>query len=411
MGDHLVVEVFICLFLVLNAQLVNGARFVNVTLIETALSKGAVCLDGSPPAYAIDKGSGCGSNNWLVYIEGGAWCHSNPDCADRSTGMFGSSTKRNRLYFSGILDQNQSFNPDFYNWNRVYLVYCDGSSFLGDADGIDPETKTKLYYRGSRVFDAVMEELLDKGMNTAVNAILAGGSAGGLATILHCDSFHALLPNTQRVKCISDSGFFLHAQNLPGAKEREDYFTKVVELHGLEAFLPASCTSKMNPGLCLFPENLVEEIQTPLFLLESSFDKYQLKDMLTPYIGGGKPEWNNCLNQSLTYCNSTQLETIQEFQKIFIQTLQNLDYSSMRGMFVHTCYLHCHLLEKNEWKCSSVVNNVLIHKTVADAIGDWYFDRSRFQQVDTCNNLPRNCTSTLSADSDAFNRKCFLLMD
>ncbi|KAL6529531.1 hypothetical protein OROGR_015154 [Orobanche gracilis] len=362
MGDHLVEEVFICLFLVLNAAQVNGARFVNVTLIETALSKGAVCLDGSPPAYAIDKGYGCGSNNWLVYIEGGAWCHSNPDCAYRSTGMYGSSSKRNRFYFSGILDQNQSFNPDFYNWNRVYLVYCDGSSFLGDADVIDPGTKTKLYYRGSRVFDAVMEELLAKGMNTADNrlrrtAVRDQKTTAFVKTVVIFNSATYMGDYGTAVKWPPEP-----LGNLPGAKEREDYFTKVVELHGLEAFLPASCTSKMNPGLCLFPENLVEDVQTPLFLLESSFDKYQLKDMLTPYIGGGRPEWNNCLNQSLTFCNSTQLETMKEFQKIFLQTLQNLDYSSMRGMFVHTCYLHCHLLAKDEWKCSSVVNNVLENK-------------------------------------------------
>ncbi|KAL6529533.1 hypothetical protein OROGR_015156 [Orobanche gracilis] len=133
--------------------------------------------------------------------------------------------------------------------------------------------------------------------------------------------------------------------------------------------------------------------------------------MLTPYIGGGRPEWNNCLNQSLTFCNSTQPETMKEFQKIFLQTLQNLDYSSVRGMFVHTCYLHCHLLAKDEWKCSSVVNNVLENKTVADAIGDWYFDRSRFQQIDTCNKMPRNCSSTLRVDSDAFNRKCYMFTE
>ncbi|KAK6158585.1 hypothetical protein DH2020_005899 [Rehmannia glutinosa] len=136
--------------------------------------------------------------------------------------------------------------------------------------------QTNLTYRGSGVFNAIMEELLAKGMQNADNVILAGSSAGGLATILHCDSFRALLPNANRVKCISDSGFFIHAKNLPGAKEREDFFTKVVELHGLAKYLPASCTSKMNPGLCLFPENLVEDIQTPLFLLESSFDLHQV---------------------------------------------------------------------------------------------------------------------------------------
>ncbi|KAL6557598.1 hypothetical protein OROMI_017948 [Orobanche minor] len=409
MGYQLL-DFFVCLVLVLSTN-VNGAGFVNVTLIQSAASQGAVCLDGSPPGYAFDKGSGCGSNNWLVYIElglqGGAWCYSPPDCADRTKGFYGNSSARNRLYFSGILDQNKTFNPDFYNWNRNYTVMALYSWEM--LRMLIQKHQAKLYYRGSRVFDAIMEELLAKGMNNADNAILAGGSAGGLTTILHCDGFRALVPSVQRVKCISDSGFFIHALSLPGAKEREDYFTRVVELHGLETFLPASCTSRMNPGLCFFPENLVEDVQTPLFLLESSFDTYQLQYMLTPYIVGGKMEWNNCLNHSLTFCNSTQWKTMQEFQKTFIQTLQNLDYSPSRGMFVHACYRHYHLLSKDEWKCSSVVNNVLENKTIADAIGDWYFDRSYFQQIDTRNNQPRNCTNTIIGN-DAFNRKCIQLM-
>ncbi|GFP85217.1 hypothetical protein PHJA_000665400 [Phtheirospermum japonicum] len=157
-----------------------------------------------------------------------------------------------------------------------------------------------------------------------------------------------------------------------------------------------------NADNCLFPENLVNDVQTPLFLLESSFDLFQLKETITPFIGGGKPEWNNCLNNSLTLCNATQLEIMQEFQKIFIQTLQNLNYSPSRGMFIHTCHRHGHIFFKEEWQCSCVVNNV----TIAGAIGDWYFDRNCFQQIDICN-VPRNCTSTL--DFDAFNRKCIEL--
>ncbi|GFP85214.1 hypothetical protein PHJA_000665100 [Phtheirospermum japonicum] len=72
-------------------------------------------------------------------------------------------------------------------------------------------------------------------------------------------------------------------------------------------------------------------------------------------------------------------------------------------MFIHTCYRHGHILWKEEWQCSCVVNNVLGNKTIARAIGDWYFDRNCFQQIDTCD-VPQKCTSTL--DFDAFNKKC-----
>ncbi|KAL6501835.1 hypothetical protein OROGR_026968 [Orobanche gracilis] len=393
----------ICLLLLLNTQLVRSNS--NLTWIDSAVSKGAVCLDGSPPAYSLERGYGSGANNWFIYIEGGGWCESTDECKRRSKAFIGSSKTRHghTYYDGGLLSPNQTYNPDFYNWNIVYIVYCDGSSFMGDVEEADPQTN--VTYRGSRIFNAIMEDLLAKGMSNADNAILAGSSAGGLTTILHCDNFTALLPNANRVKCISDSGFFLHAKNLPGAKEREEFFTQVIELHGAEKYLPASCTSKMNPGLCLFPEYLVEDIQTPLFILESSFDSIQLRDMWTPNIGGGKQEWDNCAEKNLKFCNSTQIEIIQEFQKIFIDTLQNLKYSPSRGMFVHTCHVHTHIHSNEDTACSFLMNNLLKNKTVAEAIGDWYFDRGCFQEIDTCNNVPRNCTSTL--ERDEYNKQCF----
>ncbi|KAK8939840.1 hypothetical protein KSP40_PGU016882 [Platanthera guangdongensis] len=42
-------------------------------------------------------------------------------------------------------------------------------------------------------------------------ALLSGCSAGGLASILHCDKFRDLLPATTKVKCFSDAGFFIDA--------------------------------------------------------------------------------------------------------------------------------------------------------------------------------------------------------
>ncbi|KAH0672893.1 hypothetical protein KY290_025176 [Solanum tuberosum] len=80
------------------------------------------------------------------------------------------------LAFSGILMSNRhQFNPDLYNWNRVKVGYCDGSSFTGDVQAVNP-------------------------------AILSGC---GLTSILHCDSFKALLPVGAKVKCFSDAGYLL----------------------------------------------------------------------------------------------------------------------------------------------------------------------------------------------------------
>ncbi|CAA0820561.1 Pectin acetylesterase 7, partial [Striga hermonthica] len=335
---------------------------VNVTILESATAIGAVCLDGSPPSYAMDQGSGSGSSSWVIFIEGGAWCSVIADCATRAGTFQGSSLYRDKFRFTGILDVNSAVNPDFYNWNRVALLYCDGSSFFGDVEYVDPQNK--LYFRGSRIFKAIIQELVAKGMNFADNIILSGGSAGGLATILNCDTLRLLVPDARKIKCVSDSGFFLQAPNLPGATQRETYFEHIVQLHGLEDFLPQSCRSSMNPGLCLFPENIVEDIQTPLFLIESSFDAFQVQSQYTPYVGGGGREWYNCVTVSLSLCNSTQLEKMQEFHTTFIQTLQNSVHSHSRGMFVHNCYRHDHILANDGWKFSDILEN----KTIADAM-------------------------------------------
>ncbi|KAL7122502.1 hypothetical protein ACP275_01G049300 [Erythranthe tilingii] len=402
-ADHWL-KLLICSVFALNAQLVFGDSFLNLTFLESAVSKGAVCLDGSPPAYAFDKGFGDGANNWVVFLEGGGWCNSKSDCLDRAQGYFGNSISRpfNRTFFSGILDQTQIFNPDFYNWNKVFVLYCDGASFMADVERVDP--KTNLTYRGARIFDAVMDEMLAKGMKNAENAILTGTSAGGLATMLHCDKFRGLIPNAGRVKCISDSGFFIHGTNLPGAEYRLRRFAKVVKTHKLAKLLPTSCTSKMDEGLCFFPENFVRDIQTPLFILESAFEKFQIEENLIPCVGG-KPKWSNCTS-NLTLCSSTQLQTMKDFRSAFIETLEKVvDKSSNRGLYVHSCYRHGHFNGRDGWMCSSLVGNYALgNKTIGKAISDWYFDRSPFQQIDLKNELPFNCTSTLTHQE--FGKQC-----
>ncbi|XP_031107483.1 uncharacterized protein LOC116012143 [Ipomoea triloba] len=63
---------------------------------------------------------------------------------------------------------------------------------------------TNLYFRGERVFNAVMQELLQIKRGWEWPKI----SAGGIATTLHCDAFRELIPNACRVKCLSDAAYF-----------------------------------------------------------------------------------------------------------------------------------------------------------------------------------------------------------
>ncbi|KAK4434228.1 Pectin acetylesterase 11 [Sesamum alatum] len=271
MADHWLRPLICFLIMMMMSSQVLGSDWTNIIIPKSAISKGAVCLDGSPAAYYFKNGSGDGVDNWLIYLEGGGWCVSNQGCLRRTTIYSGTSKlKPKRMYFTDILSEDKIVNPNFYNWNRVFVAYCDSSSYLGDV-----EANTYPTRRGAKIFDSVMEDLLAKGMKNAKNAILSGCSAGGLGTILHCDGFRSLIPKARRVKCISDSGFFIHAKNLLGAQAREHFFADMIAYHGATKLLPASCTSKMNASLCIFPENIVKDIQTPLFFLESAFDGHQ----------------------------------------------------------------------------------------------------------------------------------------
>ncbi|KAM7251462.1 hypothetical protein ACFE04_023345 [Oxalis oulophora] len=57
--------------------------YVEITYLKSDVAKGAVCLDGSPPAYHLDKGYGTGVNSWLVHLEGGGWCNNVTTCVTR----------------------------------------------------------------------------------------------------------------------------------------------------------------------------------------------------------------------------------------------------------------------------------------------------------------------------------------
>ncbi|XP_065854618.1 pectin acetylesterase 12-like [Euphorbia lathyris] len=168
-------------------------------------SRRHLCLDGTLPGYHFHRGYGSGSNSWLIQLEGGGWCNSIRNCVYRKTSRRGSSRyTEKQLAFTGIPSNKPQENPDFFNWNRVKLRYCDGASFSGDNES----RAAQLQFRGERIWRAGIEDLMSKGMRYANLALLSGCSAGGLASILHCDEFRNFFPGKSRVKCLSDAGLF-----------------------------------------------------------------------------------------------------------------------------------------------------------------------------------------------------------
>ncbi|KAK8959390.1 hypothetical protein KSP40_PGU016143 [Platanthera guangdongensis] len=352
--------------------------FVNITYVQSAVAKGAVCLDGSPPAYHLSRGFGSGIHNWLIQIEGGGWCNNISTCLARKNTRLGSSNQMaKQIAFSGILSNRQSFNPDFYNWNRVKVRYCDGSSFTGDVARVNPVTK--LHYRGERIWAAIMEDLLTKGMDRAENALLSGCSAGGLTSILHCEKFRDLLPVSARVKCLSDAGFFINVKDITGSEHIKGFFNDVVTTHGSAKNLPSSCTSRLSPGMCLFPQYSVRQIQTPLFILNAAYDSWQIRNILVPGVADPHELWHDC-KLDIKQCSSSQIHIMQGFRGQFLRTLTESGNSSSTGLFINSCYSHCQSEMQETW--FRYDSPILGNKTIAEAVGDCFYSRSSFREID-----------------------------
>ncbi|CAL4960045.1 unnamed protein product [Urochloa decumbens] len=353
---------------------------IEPTLVAGAQEKGAVCLDGTPPAYYFQKGFGTGSQSWIVFLQGGAWCSSNTTetCSQRKMTLYGSSKFMGPRTFDGILSDQQPLNPNFYNWNRAYVSYCDGASFSGDAEG-EAEDGTKLYFRGLRIWEAVIAELMEKGMGTAKQALLGGCSAGGLSTLLHCDNFRAKFPREVSVKCLTDAGFFLDTKDLSGERIMESVFSGVVQLQNVSDVLPKDCLSKKDPTECFFPAELIKSISTPTFIVNSEYDSWQIQNVVAPvgsYPGG---TWSNCRN-NIQNCSSKQIDVLHGFRSKLIHDLKVAEGKRDWGLFIDSCFTHCQTQWNGTWH--SPTSPRLGNKTIAEVVGDWYFGRREVKQID-----------------------------
>ncbi|XP_042952445.1 pectin acetylesterase 8-like isoform X3 [Carya illinoinensis] len=325
-------------------------------------------------------------------VQGGGWCNNITTCLSRKNTRLGSSKQMAKeIAFSGIMSKYRMFNPDFYNWNRIKVRYCDGSSFTGDVVAVNPATN--LHFRGARVWLAVIEDLLSKGMKSAKNAILSGCSAGGLTSILHCDSFRALLPIGAKVKCLSDAGYFINTKDVSGAQHIEAFFSEMVATHGSSKHLPSSCTSKLRAGfvsasiMCFFPQYMAQQIRTPIFLVNAAYDSWQIKNILAPGVSDPHGYWHSC-KLNIKNCSPSQITAMQAFRRQFLKALSALGPSSSRGLFIESCFAHCQTETQETWFSSD--SPLLSRTTIARAVGNWFYDRSPFQKID----CPYPCNPT-----------------
>jgi len=334
-------------------------------MTDAAQSKGAVCIDGTPGAYYLKPGTGDGARKWYIHHEGGGWCSSYADCYARSLTDLGSSAKFPKTINldGGYFSSDPTINPQMYNWNMVYLMYCDGGSFSGNNQTVYNYQGHPLHFRGFRLLQAFHADLFtNRGLRTATDAVISGCSAGGLATFLHVDWWKENLSPTTRVVGMPDSGFFLDYE-APGKRYHSammwTYYTMAaqagVNQDCVRAFLPR------DDWRCFFAQHTAPFIKTPIFPLQAKYDSWQTSEDL------------NSNNPVLINEWGTNLTRLVE------SSLLKLRPDS--GIFLDSCFHHC-----GEWG-----DIVIDGRTQATAFAQWYQNRERNKYYNQKGDYP--CTA------------------
>jgi len=333
-------------FYILMVASLGAAQLSHIVRLTEAAKQGAVCIDGTESAYYFRAGTGTGANKWYIHHEGGGWCSSVADCYGRSLGNLGSSknyTDTATINY-GYFSTDPASNPLMYNWNSVYLKYCDGGSFSGNNMTVTVYNGKDLHFRGHLNLEAMFDDLFNvRGLKSAAEVVISGCSAGGLATYLHVDWWRARLPTNIHVVGMPDSGFFLDFEGPP------QYHTKMIW-----TFTWMNATSGVNERCieayrrtgdtwrCFFAQYTSPFIAVPIFPLQSEYDSWQVGNIL----------------------GSKDTAAVNNYGALLTSLFKKnvLDPHSQNSVMLDSCYHHC-----GEWNAIHIDG-----LTQAQAFKAWY---------------------------------------
>ena len=134
--------------------------------LDLDLYPDAKCLDGSPGAFYIRIDPlKMRSKKWMFFLKGGGWCTDLEDCYERSKTDLGStkSLKDDMGPYHGFAElyDDCDRNPTFCSFNKVFVWYCDGNSFISDNPDpvVHENSGDKLYFRGRDILRATMDTI------------------------------------------------------------------------------------------------------------------------------------------------------------------------------------------------------------------------------------------------------------
>ena len=358
----------------------------------------AKCLDGSPGYYYIRRAA-AGSVNatkWVFHMQGGGWCTNAASCVGRAKKYLGSSNKSvtgfadvaefgsvgcDNRGCGALMLNDPAINELSYDWNAVFMRYCDGMSFAGNASApfVDPKTGRTLYFRGLEILHATHASLVEnEHLADATIALIGGASAGGLATYLHADVWTDLVHASNAaagkpsalVISQPDSGFW---PSDPAMRFYEMFLGWFALQGNVTDGLPKHCKYReTNVTRCLFPEFFADEITTPLWVLQSIYDPLQ-----QPCNRDDHGQW------LIDNINRTVWQNAAGLRRAAAGGTRN-------GGFVHSCERHCgaELLTLDGHTAVLATEQLLTSAGRCSGYDCVYVDQQQYPCTTCCNDTP-----------------------
>ena len=301
-----------------------------IPIVELDDSYNAKCLDGSNYRFNFLEGKGEGKKKFFFYLEGGGWCGQETlgdnfikSCFERANSSLGS-----KIGFFGslvisrlvrLLSSKEKYNPNFYNWNKIFVRYCDGSSFISDR--IYEQNGSKIYMYGKNNLLGVLNYLkLNNNFTDADSVILSGFSAGSFATLIYANYIDTLTTKKNNTYIISDSGFFydldekvLKINKL--VQKAYEYSTNHSDIKKLFQYYCDRYLIETEPWKCLSGEYFIYNINIPILSFQNVYDSW-----ITRVINGNDCWYNKNYIQN---CSKQQMEKIYKEGNLLIEKIHN----------------------------------------------------------------------------------------
>ncbi|EAS01086.2 pectinacetylesterase family protein (macronuclear) [Tetrahymena thermophila SB210] len=337
----------------------------------------ARCIDGTQPGFYFNKGYGDGADKFFIFLDGGGRCeHYTLEgvleaCYQRASTILGSSNQWPLSFIFGQYFFYPSQNSVMYNWNQVFVRYCDGHLYQGSSEPINYKNMT-MYFRGYDNMVELFNSLSDNfGLKQSSTVVLSGGSAGGVATLYWTKYLRNFLNPKIKVLAAPDSSFY------PDINPMASLQAQVWDLiTNNRRFLiqPSGCpyiNDDANAYKCGYLQYITDLIPVPTFIIQSIYDEYTLRNKLNVNCITPTHGLQNCTSDEIARGVALQNETLKQLNII---KANKPDW----GFWVISCILHCFFPNMASYSTGQYAVPQLSGNTVSKSL-------STFIQVHTSN--------------------------